>query len=264
MTVGAGGVEYENKVLKVIKPQIAKLKNIAIKEGTSTAAYASMEPDLQLLLFDRPFNIEIKQDANAQMGGGSFNYDMKTKKFSLSTSSHIDPTVEAQIRKVLNSKRNDLQKALEFAKKNEMPLLASEMKGLPLRASKTVWEEMVRQKLLVPLNGKVNASIDFLYDHYEYKNCYYIQIGKAGFFYLKKNPLNLPIPQLDSKFVIELRLGRSGSSFVAKYKTDIASGNIRAQGRLGGANKSTYSLDNAQDFTSLFGTVTKTQVHSIK
>ena len=264
MTVGAGGVEYENEVLRALKPQIKLLPNIEIKQGTSTAAYASMEPDLQLVIFGRSFNIEIKQDDGAQMGGGSFNYDMKTKRFFLSDKTKMDKIVEQKIIEVLNDKRVDLQKALDYAKKNERSLLSKDIKGLPLRASKDVWEQMVKLKFLVPLNGKVATDMDFLYDHYEHKNCFYIQIGGAGLFYLKRNPLNLPIPQLKSKFVVELRLGRAGSSFVAMYKTDVASGNMRAQGRLGGANKSSYSLDTRNDFTQLFGTLTKKQVDASK
>jgi hypothetical protein len=260
MSVGSGGVAYENKVLSVIKPEISVLPNITIKQGTSTAAYASMEPDLQLVLFNRPFNIEIKKDDGAQMGGGSFNYDIKTKTFFMSDKTHMDKVVEQKIINVLNAKSKDLEKALDFAKQNEMSLLSKDIKGLPLRASKDVWEQMVKARLLVPLNGKVETDIDFLYDHYEHKNCFYIQIGKAGFFYLKSNPLNLPIPQLKSKFVVELRLARSGSSYVAMYKTNIASGNMRAQGRLGGANKSNYSLDQAGDLTKLFGTLNKKQI----
>ncbi len=82
-------------------------------------------------------------------------------------------------------------------------------------------------------------------------------MGGAGLFYLKRNPLNLPVPQLSSKFNVELRLGRSGSSYVAAVKTNVASGSIRAQGRLDGKVSSPYSLDKTNDFTKLFGALSK-------
>ena len=81
MTVGAGGVAYENKVLSALKPQIKLLPNIEIKQGTSTAAFAANEPDLQLVIFGTPVNIEIKQDSKAQMGEGLLTLILKLVNF---------------------------------------------------------------------------------------------------------------------------------------------------------------------------------------
>ena len=82
MTVGSGGVEYENKVLSVLKPQIKNMPAFTIKE--STAAFSASEPDLVLMYNkQKQINIEIKQDSKAQMGGGSYNYDMSLRKFFL-------------------------------------------------------------------------------------------------------------------------------------------------------------------------------------
>ena len=91
------------------------------------------------------------------------------------------------------------------------------------------------------------------------KKCYYIQIGGAGLFYLKSNPLNLPIPQLTIPMAIELRLGRAGSKPDKQLGVDVASGNIRAQGRLDSKSKikSPYSLDKSGDFLKLFGNVSE-------
>lgn len=264
MTVGSGGVEYENQVLKTIKKEIKNLGNFSIKEGSSTAAFAANEPDLQLIAFKKSLNIEIKQDAKAQMGGGSFNYDLKTRKFSMSSKTQIDPVIEKEILKVLETKSSDLDRLLNYVKDNDVALLSKEVKGLPLRATKVMWEELTSKRLLVPLNGKIETPINFLYDHYEHKNCYYIQIGGAGLFYLKKNPLNLPIPQLKLLFNIELRLGRSGSSMLSSIKKEVASGNIRAQGRLNGKGLSSpYSLDKSSHFTELFGSLSKKDVEGL-
>lgn len=257
MTVGAGGVDYENKVLRIIKPQIKILPNIEVKEGTSTAAFASNEPDLQLLIFGKQVNIEIKMDTKAQMGGGSFNFDLKTGRFYKSKKTEMDPDVEKIILKILNARKKNVIDVLNFAKKNDLPALSKEVEGLPLRASKDTWEAITKARLLVPLNAIIKTDIDFLYDHYEHKNCFYIQMGGAGLFYLKRNPLNLPVPQLGSKFNVELRLGRSGSSYVAAVKTNVASGSMRVQGRLDGSVSSPYSLDKENHFTELFGSLTK-------
>jgi hypothetical protein len=257
MSVGSGGVEYENEVLRTIKPQIKKMKNIKLKEGASTAAFAATEPDLVLLMDGYQINIEIKQDNKAQMGGGSYNYDIKTKKYSLSAKTVIDPAIDAKLKEVLSDKQKDLDKLLNYVKKNDAKLLTEGVKGLPLKATKTMWEELTREKFLVPLNAKMQVPYAFLHDHYNKKKCYYIQIGGAGLFYLKKNPLNLPIPQLKIAMAIELRLGRAGSKMDKTLGVDVASGNIRAQGRLDSKTKiqSPYSLDKPGDFLKLFGNV---------
>lgn len=261
MTVGSGGVDYEKKVLKEVKGQLKNLKGFQIKEGASTAAFSAHEPDLVLLAHSKALNIEIKQDNKAQMGGTSYNYDMKSKKFSQGGKSQIDPDLDKMFLKILKSKTKDLDNLLNYAKKNDIRPLAANVKGLPLTATKPMWEELTAKKLLVPLNSKVEAPINFLYDHYEEKNCFYIQIGGAGLYYLKRNPLKLPIPQLQMTFSIELRLGRSGSTYRASLNAEVASGNIRVQGRLGGKiNASPYSLDKKGHFTELFKSVTTKNV----
>ena len=84
-------------------------------------------------------------------------------------------------------------------------------------------------------------------------------INKSGFKIVddRGNPLNLPIPQLKIAMAIELRLGRAGSKLDKTLGVDVASGNIRAQGRLDSKTKiqSPYSLDKPGDFLKLFGNV---------
>lgn len=265
MSVGSGGVEYENEVLSKIKPQISKIPNMKLKPG-STAAFAATEPDLVILIGNKKLNIEIKQDSKAQMGGGSYNYDRSSGKFSLSAKTVIDPSIDNKLKEELDTKKKDLNKLLDYTKKNDSNVLAENVTGLPLKATKTMWEELTANKFLVPLNAKINVPVGFLHDHYAKKNCYYIQIGGAGLFYLKKNPLNLPIPQLKINMAIELRLGRAGSKLDKNLGVDVASGNIRAQGRLDGKTKITspYSLDNKGDFTKLFGNLSKKDIDNLK
>lgn len=253
MTVGSGGVEYENQVLREIKGQLKGVKGFYIKEGASTAAFSAHEPDLVLMNKGNPINIEIKQDNKAQMGGTSYNYDMKTKNFNLA-GKPIDAALDKEFKEVLKTKTKDLNSLLNFVKKNDHPELAKNVKGLTLSASKGMWETLTKQGYLVPLNAKIPTSINFLYEHYHKKNCYYIQIGGSGLYYLKKNPLKLPVPQLVMDFNIEIRLGRGGSRRLPSLKLDVASGNLRVQGRLGGKLKpSPYSLDKPGDFEKLFG-----------
>lgn len=253
MTVGSGGVEYENKVLKEVKKQIKGSKSLIIKEGASTAAFSAHEPDLVLLNKGKPLNIEIKQDSKAQMGGTSYNYDMKSKNFTLA-GKPIDQSLDKEFKEILKGKTKDLNSLLNYVKKNDHPELSKKVSGLTLSASKGMWERLTSEGYLVPLNAKIETPIQFLHEHYAKKNCYYIQIGGSGLYYLKKNPLKLPIPQLNMTFNIEIRLGRGGSRRLSSLKLDVASGNLRVQGRLGGKlAPSPYSLDRPGDFEKLFG-----------
>jgi hypothetical protein len=257
MSVGTGGVEYENKVLGVISEQILNT-DLKIKPG-GTAAFSAAEPDLVLIRKSNNaiINIEIKQDRTAQMGGGSYNYDMASGKFEVSAKTEIDPELDKKIVSILDTKKKHLDALLEYSKEKNPPAIAAGIRGLPLKSTKHVWEELTRERLLVPLNGKVAVDSSFLHAHYKKKNCYYIQIGGAGLYYLYTNPLNLPVPQLRVSMQVELRLGRGGSKMDGKTREQVATGNIRAQGRLDGKMlvASPWSLDIPGHFEKLFGTV---------
>jgi hypothetical protein len=264
MTVGKGGEEYEKKVMAVLNRNIKKLPKLKIKE--LPAGFASNLPDLVLLYGDTEIRVEIKMDIEAQMGGGSYNYDKKTGKFFASEKTVVDPGIHDMIMDILNSKKAALDKLLLYAKKNAPRLLAESIKGLPLTAPRKLWDALRDKSYLRPLNGKIEVGVDFLHDHYAKKKCYYIQIGGYGLFYLKENPLNLPVPQLNTAMNLELRLGAAGSKMNQTLKMKVASGNMRVQGRLKkqGASKSPYSLENGDQFVRLFGSLTNADLERLK
>ena len=264
MTVGKGGEEYEKKVLSALNRKINKLPKLKIKE--LPAGFASNLPDLVLLYDDTEIRVEIKMDIEAQMGGGSYNYDKKTGKFYASEKTVIDLGIHQMIMKILNSKKESLNKLLLYAKQHAPKLLAESIKGLPLTAPRKLWDALRDKAYLRPLNGKIEVSVDFLHDHYAKKKCYYIQIGGYGLFYLKENPLNLPIPQLNTAMNLELRLGAAGSKMNQTLKMKVASGNMRVQGRLKkqGATKSPYTLENGDHFVKLFGSITNADLARLK
>lgn len=262
MAVGSGGLDYENKVLAAIK---SKIGSTPYKIKPSTAGFSAAEVDLILLYGSDQIPVEIKMDKKAQMGGGSYNFDIKTGKFSMSGKTVMDPGIASKIIEVLEDKKSDLIKLLDYAKKESPVSLSQNINGLPLKTTKAVWEAMTKNRLLVPLNAKIEVPTSFLYDHYKKKGCYYIQIGGAGLYYLHSNPLNLPVPQLKATMQIELRLARAGSTLDSKLKVNVASGNIRAQGRLNGKSvvSSPYSLDNANDFLEVFGNVSEADIKAL-
>ena len=64
---------------------------------------------------------------------------------------------------------------------------------------------------------KVEIDINSLYDFYGGKDCYYIQIGRYGFYHLKQDLLSLGTPQFDCKMKLRLRAKTIHSSPVYKY-----------------------------------------------
>jgi hypothetical protein len=263
MATGTGGLEYEAKVLNAIKTHI---NDTPYKIKPSTAGFSATEVDLILLYKTQQIAVEIKMNKGAQMGGGSYNYDRASGKFGLSAKTIIDPVINDRILSELEKRKSDLNVLLDFAKVTSPVALSSNISGLPLITTKEVWEEITKKRLLVPLNAKVEVPTSFLYDHYKKKGCYYIQIGGLGLYYLHSNPLNLPVPQLKATMQIELRLARAGSTMNTKLKVRVASGNIRAQGRLNAKSliKSPYSLDKPADFIAVFGGVTEKDINALR
>lgn len=146
-----------------------------------------------------------------------------------------------------------LREFVDFIKTQAPIDLHNKVSGFPMSVGKDAWELAVKKGLLVPLNRKVKLDTTFIANHYKKKDCFYIQIGGAGLFYLSGNPLNLPIPKLTGEIDIEVRAARSGSKPNATYKMHTVGGSIRAQARLKTRSRSPYSLDNPDHVLILFG-----------
>ena len=189
MAAGSGGLEYETKVLHAIG---TKINSTPYKIKPSTAGFSAHEVDLILLYGKHQIAIEIKMSKADQMGGGSYNYDMATGKFSVSGKTVIDPGINEKILDALESKKSDLNKALKYAKSESPVTLAQNISGLPLRTTKDVWESMTKNRYLVPLNAKIEVPTTFLYNHYKKKGCYYIQIGFILFTQQSPKPARTP------------------------------------------------------------------------
>ena len=109
--------------------------------------------------------------------------------------------------------------------------------------------------MLGKINKNTKTGVGFIVKHYNKKGVYYIQIGGSGLFYMGKNPLKLPVPELKADIQIEMRLGYGGGklSFPTDPPTPARSAGLRLIGRLLTRGKSPYSLDNEEDVKKLFG-----------
>ena len=252
------GVYYEQTVRKAISDAALELPTLKLKPDIG-GAYDATVVDIYIdLVRDNVYNsvgIEVKLDRKAQMGGTSVNYDMFSGDFFLTKKAlgKIDPDTANLILTTARLTQGDLNNLLTFLREQEPVEYHQNITGLPVNASREAYENARMRGLLLPLNKYIRHNINFVHDHYAQKNCFYMQIGGMGLFYLKNNPLKLPVPQLKGDINIEMRFGRAGSRLNKEHGIRVAGGNYRIQGRLQmiGAH-SPFSLDKKTDVLALF------------
>jgi hypothetical protein len=227
------GFAYENEVIEALK-----IAGIAgnITEGAGASATGA---DADFVVGGKRYLLEVKKDADAQMGGTSVRYD--NGEFEI-VSESVDKSTTALIVSALSSKVVHIERLLAAIGGHKFPTTCD----------KHTWTVAKEKGLLKPINTKIKKNAQFIIDHYKDKGIDYIQIGGSGLFYLDKNPANLPIPKLQGEIDIELRAGRSGSSLNAAGVRRV-SGLLRAQARLKFKGKSPVSLDNEIGISRLKG-----------
>lgn len=252
MAVGVSkqGEKYEKHVKQVVRKASAKIANLTVvPDGGSTFNRTGV--DMKLKIKSVPYFFEIKESTHAQMGGTAINY--YNQIFSFPSEENIDENIKEILKDNLKKMPNDLEKLLAFLRKQEPTDINKKNDKLPIRCSVDAWNAAQTKGLLRPLNVNIAYNSEFISNHYSKKDVHYIQIGGAGLFHLKKNPLNLPIPKLDSDINIELRLARGGAVYNSTYKVFTLGANIRAQARLKTKSKSKFSLDEESDVLMMFG-----------
>jgi hypothetical protein len=250
-SVGQAGLDYELKVHTAMKAAKVDGLNAGDKPGAGFSNQGA--GDIEASYNGKPFNIEIKFSAKDQMGGGSFQYDFATKQFT--PVKEMDPEDLDLLLAACKEKAPDLDNYIKAARKLEPVQYHKTISGVPIKVSKEGRDILKKQGLLAKINKNVKTSANFIIRHYNKKGVYYINIGGAGLFYMGKNPLKLPVPELKAEIQIEMRLGFGGGklSFPTDPPTPARSAGLRVQGRLLTKGKSPYTLDNADDVRKLFG-----------
>lgn len=246
MAFNQKGFDYEKKVIACLK-QAQINGNISEPAGSS-----SHGPDADFMISGGLYNLEIKLDSNAQMGGTSV--DITGEHGGYKIHSPVDDSgLEKAILESVKYNWADIQALLSFIGDIE----DTHVRKFPLRCKKSTWTEAARQKFLI--NDTIPFDTSFICKHYAKKNTNYIQIGGAGLFYMQENPAGLPIPKLQGQIVIEMRSGRSGSKLLASGERMVGAG-LRLQGRLKTDNKSPYTLDNVESINELLGFFSAEQI----
>lgn len=250
-TVGKGGLDYELKVYSAMKAANIVGLNPGDKPGAGFSNQGA--GDIEASYNGKPFNIEIKASSKDQMGGGSFRYDFATKQFT--PVSQIDPEDLDLMLAAAKEKSVDLDNYIKAARQLDPVEFHKNISGVPIKVSKEGRDILKKKGLLAKINKNVKTSANFIIKHYNKKGVYYINIGGSGLFYMGKNPLKLPVPELKAEIQIEMRLGYGGGKlfFPTDPPTPARSAGLRIQGRLLSKGKSPYSLDKEEDIRKLFG-----------
>ena len=227
MSRNVGGTIYEKKIINSIqKTRIAG--NIDNPAGSSNT-----EPDADFIVAGIRHLLEVKQNSKTQMGGTSLAYD--GVNFSTSKAEMFDTRLLRNVIAAAKRKQPAIDKFLRYIGAD----------GVPFTCSKETWKEARDQGLLKEVNTKVQTDAEFICRHYREKGVNYIQIGGSGLFHLGENPANLPIPKLQGKVDIEMRLGAGGSK-----NNNIGAG-FRVQARLKDSVQSKYSFENPEEINKI-------------
>jgi hypothetical protein len=254
MAANLGGLEYERSVASTVRHAISNFSDqiTTPKLDCGSAGFCRFSIDLELIVGKHPFNIEIKQNTKAQMGGTSVRY--QNQKAEIVDVDRIDLVARELIIKSVQSKGPEINDYLEYIGKQK-PIAFNrqviEKRTIPFICTRNAWDAAKSKGLLKKLNAYFDFdNVDAITRGYNKKGVYYIQIGGAGLFYMNKNPLKLPIPEFEGTCQIRARLARG--STLERNGYEVVYGQYRAIANLLTKVSSPYSLDNPDQTQKLF------------
>lgn len=248
MVSGQRGLDYELKIYKAIQQSGVDFFNPGDKPAAGFSNVGA--GDIEGKLHGKPFNIEVKLSPDDQMGGGSFNYSMRSKKFT--AAKKMDPADEELLLAAVQQKTKALDNYIMAARKLHPIQYHKSIDGIPIKVAKSGRDQLKAAGLLKQINTKVITDASFIEKHYNKKGVNYIQIGGAGLFYLGRNIYNLPVPRLKGEIQVEIRLAYSGTKGKFPDGTETRTAGLRFQGRLRTKGKSPHTIDTVKGIQKLF------------
>jgi hypothetical protein len=241
---GEGGAKYELQVFNSIKAAGAS----GIMK--STAGFDANLPDADITINGKVYNVEVKMNGNAQMGGGSVGWE-NGEFFAAGKDIEAMTPIAESLNGADNVEEinNAIKKLCSFLSRKS----GKKITGFPMGGFlKSAWYEARDMGLLIPINVKLESDVGFIAKHYEHKGTQYIQIGGQGLFHLGKNPAKIPVPKLSGEVVLEVRAGKGGSG-----GKDTAGAGLRVQPRLKISGSSPYTLDDPKSIKLLLSSIKK-------
>lgn len=267
-TIGDGGYQYELAVHKTVSAAAVQGLNPGDKPAAGYSPHGA--GDIEASFNGKPFNVEVKLNKKAQMGGGSVKYDRSSGNVLASEklAASADAADLSLILSAVKSKIPQMDQYLDALSEIEPKSIHKEYAdaGIPFVSSKDARSQLKKSGHHKAINSIVMLSAKHISNMYNSKGVYYIQIGGAGLFYMGKNPLNLPVPEFVGEARVEIRLGFAGdtqgtttSGFnkkIGNTGTPIPArrAEVRCLARLLTSSSSPYTLDSVDSIQKLFGT----------
>lgn len=212
------GFDYELEIYKKLKGQNLTPPNFSPAGG-------GHGPDGMFMFHGRPYNFEIKLDQAADYGQVELRY--KNGSWDFGGKNEEAKKLYTSIG-VLDFVQNKWGKS-----------------GAPRKetiSTKDFTEDDMKYDYANFKDAFMTVPISALFDHYAKKGTYYIQVGKAGFYHMKKDVAGLGTQQFNATLKLRIRIKRrtskklNGYGFLTALKIDKR------------ATKSKFDLDNDLDF----------------
>lgn len=212
MTIGINGLKYEISVRKNLQTLIEQ-SSVPLRILDDSGGFSRNRVDLYLqnTKTDTIFPFEIKMNKNAQMGGPSIRMTEDNQIIFTEQGNSLSSSTKEQISSSITQKIDHLKIFFEKTQQLVPNTLRQNKLSVPFYTTKEAWQKLQKSGFLKSLNINIESNQKFIFDWYHNKQCYYMQIGKSGLFYLKDNPLNISVPRLNSTVNIGIRMSRSGS-----------------------------------------------------
>jgi hypothetical protein len=250
------GLTYEDTVKRSVNKAAKDIQGLSVSSITGGGNQNTVA-DLLINYKRIRYGVEIKLDARAPLGNPAvIDYHHNQSKFVVKDTSKdasLDPAAAKFITDAMGTKRSSYAAFINYVQKSAPVEYHQTVNGFPVQCFKDTWDGAKSGNLLKDLNNSLRYDMSIVSTYYASKNTFYIQIGGAGFFYLSKNPMKLPIPQLKGEVVIEVRAKSRGGKPRAGLGVTVVTGVLVAIPRLVTKNVSPYSLDNPEDVKAIFG-----------
>jgi len=172
------GDEYENVIYEICK------KRGILPPGFSRAGASAEGADIIFIYNGKENVLEVKVDLQADYGQKYLSWDENGWDWS-------KPDKTTDLYSSLG--------ALDYVNKhNNFSPRRHTVDKEKIVLNDKKWDQNMFEK-------KFDVPIESLYRYYELKNCYYIQVGGFGFYYLRKDVLNLSMPQFDGEVCLRFR-----------------------------------------------------------
>lgn len=239
------GLLYEQRVLNSLLD--SHVKHLTVP-NPKCAGYGNQKAgDIVACFAGIEFHIEVKLNPRAQMGSSQLKYHHATK--TITPHSNLIATSDPEyLTAIITAAEQRIPYISSYVEALDQPYVT----GFPCVVPNNVRQQLTALKIGQPVNTNTEVGIEQIISHYAANGVDYIQIGQAGLFYLRSNPLNLTIPQFDGTARAEIRI---------KYGKTTPSGTQRGElavvSRLLTNEKSPHTLDTVVGVRKVFEDICK-------